>query len=96
MSGSASFYVYYRVADPGSGSARACAAAIIEDVRAATGVHGRLMRRSEDPGTWMEIYENVPDAAAFERALTRSAEARGLGGYLADASRRVVERFEAL
>jgi hypothetical protein len=88
--------VYYRVADPGSASARACAAAIIEDVRAATGVRGRLLRRSEDPGTWMEIYEDVPDPAEFERALTCAAEARGLGGHLADASRRVVERFEAL
>jgi hypothetical protein len=91
-----SFYVYYRVSEPDSAAARACAEAVVADVRDATGVAGRLLRRCDDPGTWMEIYENVPAAAAFERILARAAESRGLGRHLAAGAARVVERFESL
>jgi hypothetical protein len=96
MSGPPSFYVYYRVADPNSTATRDCAAAVVDDVRAATGITGRLLCRCDDPGTWMEIYEHVVRPTEFDRVLTSAAEARGLGKHLAEGSRRVVERFEAL
>ena len=43
------------------------------------------MRRRDDPSTYMEIYEGVEDAAAFEALL--EAEGRKLG------VERHVERF---
>ena len=49
------------------------------------GVRGRWMHRRDDPTTYMEVYEGVADAAAFEAVLGR--EAAGLG------VERRVERF---
>jgi hypothetical protein len=49
------------------------------------GVRGRWMHRRDDPTTYMEVYEEVKDAAAFERVLERE------GGKLA--VQRRTERF---
>lgn len=92
---SPSFYVYYRVADPESAAARACARALLAEIRERTGVAGRLMRRSDDVATWMEVYEGaIP--VGFASELERAAVASGIGAHLAAGARRVVERFEAL
>jgi hypothetical protein len=58
-----------------------------------TGVAGRLMRRADDPATWMEVYEAVPDAVEFDRRLA-AAVARFAVDRLLDAdAQRHVERF---
>lgn len=49
------------------------------------GVRGRWMRRRDDPSTYMEVYEGIQDAAAFEAAMEREAAPLGL--------QRRVERF---
>lgn len=64
-----SYYVYYRTEAPAPADLRAAAEALFGELRAATGVQGRLLRRRDDPSTWMEIYENVADGPAFESAL---------------------------
>jgi hypothetical protein len=80
-----SYYVYYRV-DPARASAlRPQIDRLFEIVEKRTGVRGRWMRRRDDATTWMEIYENVADEAAFEALLAREAAALGL--------ERRVERF---
>jgi len=43
-----------------------------------TGVRGRWMRRPDDSGTYMEIYEDVRDEAAFEAVLERESARLGL------------------
>ena len=96
MTARTSFYVYYRVADPASAAARACAEALVANVRAATGIAGRVLRRSDDPGTWMEVYEDVASEAELESALDRAVAATGFVRHVAAGSRRIVERFEAL
>jgi hypothetical protein len=58
-----------------------------------TGVAGRLMRRADDPTTWMEVYEAVSDAARFERSLDDAVAKFGLAGLLVGDGRRHVERF---
>ena len=45
-------------------------------------VHGRWMRRRDDPTTYMEVYEDVQDTAAFEAALAREGERLGLARKL--------------
>ena len=89
---SRSYYVYYRSA--------AAAAAVREAVGAmqgalarATGVQGRLLRRVENDGTWMEIYERVADPERFERELAVAAEGARLQALLAPGAARHVERF---
>ena len=89
-----SYYIYYRVRTDIS---RAVAVATIGRLQAAltrrAGVTGRLLQRADDPQTWMEIYDNVSDAAAFDAALREEVEAARITSLLADDGKRHVERF---
>ena len=93
MGGATHFYVWYTVTSDRSDAVRAVAA-LIAAVEDETGVAGRVLARRDDASTWMEIYENVGDAAAFERALdalARRHDAAQISGGV-----RHVERFAAL
>ncbi|MCC6378616.1 MAG: DUF4936 family protein [Burkholderiales bacterium] len=85
-----SYYVWYRIAGDAC-EARSAVTAMMLDLAEDCGVVGRLMKRADDPSTWMEIYESVDDATGFERALAEAiarhgADALATGG-------RHVERF---
>jgi hypothetical protein len=86
-------YVYYRVAaaddEPAAGAVRR----VLAEVAEATGVQGRCMRRQDDPETWMEVYEEVGDPAAFCGLLAAVSSASGLETLLSGDGRRHVERF---
>ncbi|HXF18267.1 MAG TPA: DUF4936 family protein [Burkholderiales bacterium] len=87
-----SYYIYYRVARP------AQAEALVRDVQAELktrcGIAGRLVRKRDDATTWMEIYEGVRDAAAFEHCLALSVQAAHFQNVLEPASARHMECFE--
>lgn len=91
---SLSLFVYYRVSAPDS-TVRARVDALQSDVFAATGVRGRLLRRRDDPTTWMEIYEPVADAVAFEQSLDAALARHGFSALLAAGDVRHTERFVA-
>ena len=80
-----SYYVYYRIAPDRAAGLRKDVERLFDLVEASTGVRGRWMRRRDDPGTYMEIYENVGDERAFEALLERAAAGLAL--------QRHVERF---
>lgn len=63
------------------------------EIQTSTGVTGRFLRKADDPWTWMEIYENVLDAPAFDLALERAIERHGLMRFIEDGGRRHTERF---
>jgi hypothetical protein len=42
------------------------------------GVRGRWMHRRDDPSTYMEVYEGVRDAAAFEAVMERETASLGV------------------
>lgn len=88
-----SYYVYYRIEPKG----RAELARLVDDMFAAvereSGVQGRRMGRSDDPNTWMEVYERVPDASRFEALLAREAQVRGFERFLEPGTVRHVECF---
>jgi hypothetical protein len=88
-----SYYIYYRVAQP------ARARALVRDIQAAlqsrTGIVGRLLMKREDPSTWMEIYEGVADASAFEQCLAAEVRAVDFAAVLECGNRRHMECFEA-
>ena len=65
------------------------------DLQARTGVVGRFLRRADDPWTWMEIYENVTDSAAFDDALAQGLDRHGIARFIDDGGRRHTERFVA-
>ena len=88
-----SYYIYYRI-DPGQ--ADACAQKIKEllaAVQETTGITGRLLKKREEPLLWMEIYENVAYAEAFEMALAHAAAKLGVLSFLQPDSGRHVECF---
>jgi len=63
------FYVYYKVPEEHAQQVRALVDRILHDVRAETGISGNLLRRRDDPQTWMEVYAGIADADGFERKL---------------------------
>jgi hypothetical protein len=87
------YYIYYRVAPSEAARVRALVAAVQSALREDTGIQGRLLRRSDDPSTWMEIYEAVADPPQFEAALERLLAQHGFEGCMAPDSRRHCERF---
>ena len=50
---------------------------VFKGVHAATGIRGQWQRRRDDPSTFMEIYSDVADAAAFDQALAAALEETG-------------------
>jgi hypothetical protein len=88
------YYVWYRVQDD-RGAARAAVDSLMRALERRTGVAGRLLASRSDASTWMEIYENVVDADAFERALDSLVREVGADRAAVDL-RRHVERFAAL
>lgn len=80
-----SYYVYYRIAPERAAGLRKDVERLFDLIEASTGVRGRWMRRLDDLGTYMEVYENIADGAAFEALLEREAAGLGL--------ERQVERF---
>ena len=79
------YYVYYKVSPQEVTRVRNAVDALFASLERSCGVRGRWMRRRDDPSTYMEVYENVQDAAAFEAALEREGAKLGVA--------RKVERF---
>ena len=82
------YYVYYKVTPERIQELRARIDALLQAVEDHCGVRGRLMHRRDDPSTYMEVYEDVKDEAAFEVLLEREGAKLGLQRHL--------ERFESV
>jgi hypothetical protein len=89
---SRSYYIYYRSA-AAPAAVREAVGAMQAALAGATGVQGRLLRRVEGDGTWMEIYERVADPEGFERELAAAAARVRIDALLAPGATRHVERF---
>ena len=87
------YYVYYRVAPSDAARARAVVDAVQSALRQDTGIQGSLLRRDDDPSTWMEIYEAVADPLRFEAALERLLAQHNFDRCMAADARRHTERF---
>ena len=87
------YYIYYRVTPSAEARARATIDAVQSALRRDTGIQGSLLRRDDDPSTWMEIYEDVAEPVRFEAALERLLAQHGFDGCMASDSRRHIERF---
>ena len=87
------YYIYYRIVPADAARVRAIVSTIQSALEHATGVGGKLLCRSDDASTWMEVYENIDQPQAFESALERLLEEHGFGRCLAHGSSRQVERF---
>lgn len=88
-------YVYYRVDVRRSSELAPALRAVQARLTEAWGVNSALFRRSGDPSTWMETYEEVEDPQGFLAALALALDKLGFDGYLAEGTCRHVESFEA-
>ena len=79
------YYVYYKVASQELNRVRAAVGELFDAVERECGVRGRWMHRRDDPSTYMEVYEDVEDEAAFEALLEREGAKLGM--------QRKLERF---
>ena len=86
------YYVYYRVTEPQQ--ARIVVRSMQAQLHVRSGVRGRLLTKRDEPGLWMEVYEGVNDALAFEAELDRLIGAMKLEVFLEPGSRRHTECFE--
>jgi hypothetical protein len=87
-----SYFVYYRVTQPQL--AAIAVRGMQSELLANSGVSGRLLAKRDQPGLWMEVYEGVQDASAFEAELDRLIAAMKLDGFVEPGSRRHTECFE--
>jgi quinol monooxygenase YgiN len=79
------YYVYYKVAPEQLNRLRTGVQRLFAAIEKECGVRGRWMHRRDDPSTYMEVYEDVKDTAAFEAALEREGAKLGV--------QRKLERF---
>jgi hypothetical protein len=89
----ASFYIYYRVRADRKEAARGLADRLIAAIEHRFGIHGRVLMRRDEPLLWMEIYEAVPDARAFEAAIAAECERLDFASALLPGSSRHCECF---
>jgi len=89
-----SYYIYYRV-DPARASASELRIyELLEGVRKATGVSGRLMKKRGEPNLWMEVYESVPNEAKFEWELATAVDRLKIQELLLPGTPRHIEVFQ--
>ena len=69
-----SYYIYYRVDPAKAAASERRIRALLENLRKATGVSGRLMKKRGEPNLWMEVYENVTEEAKFEWELATAVD----------------------
>lgn len=87
------YYIWYRLhGDPAA--ARHAVDGVLRDLAIQCGVQGRFLVRRDDPRTWMEIYENVADAPAFEQALAAAVQRHDAARF-AESGARHAEPFVA-
>ena len=79
------YYVYYKISPEQVAPLRARVEIMFKNIATQCGVRGRWMHRRDDPSTYMEVYEDVQDAAAFEALLEREGAKLGI--------QRKLERF---
>jgi len=79
------YYVYYKVPPQRLAEVTLAVGLLFQTVKQNFSVHGRWMRRRDDPTTYMEVYEGVRDEPGFEDLLQREGALFGLP--------RKVERF---
>lgn len=72
------YYIYYKIAPDQVAALKPRVQALFDAIEQACGVRGRWMHRRDDPSTYMEVYEDVKDEAAFEALVEREGAKLGV------------------
>ena len=82
------YYIYYRVSEKDALEAETLVRSMMARLGCRSGITGRLLKKRDEPGLWMEIYENVNDPQRFERLLDQAVDEFDIG-MLIDGMRHV-------
>lgn len=74
-------YIYYRIQPGADDTASVLAHALLASL-APHARHARLMRRADDPDTWMEVYEDVTSASVLLAAREHAVANSGLAEFI--------------
>jgi hypothetical protein len=85
------YYIYYRVSDRNADEAETLARSMQARLACRSGVAGKLLKKRDEPGLWMEVYENVAEPERFERLLEQAVDEFDLALFVED--RRHLECF---
>lgn len=76
------YYIYYRVAEKNALEAELLIRSMLARLSCRSGIHGRLLKKRDEPGLWMEVYENVNDSQCFERLLDQAEDEFDIAMFL--------------
>jgi Domain of unknown function (DUF4936) len=88
-----SYYIYYRVQPGNAAELEPRVREMQRALFAATGIHGRLLKKHGEPLLWMEVYENVWEPESFERTLAQIVGQYRLHQFLPPGGKRRTECF---
>jgi hypothetical protein len=77
-----SFFIYYRVAPRDWEEAEALVRAMQARLACRTGIVGRLLKKRDAAGLWMEVYESISQAEEFERRLAQAEDEFDLAMFM--------------
>ena len=87
------YYIYYRVGPNANAEALQSVRKAQTEIAAATGAEARLLTKRDEPDLWMEVYEGVFEAAAFEAELHAAVRSHELDRLLRAETFRKTEVF---
>jgi len=87
-----SFFVWYRLNQDDRDTETAIRS-MMARLACRSGICGRLLKRRDEPGLWMEIYADVADPDRFEHLLRQAVDEFDVEIFIDDARR--TECFEA-
>jgi hypothetical protein len=76
------YYIYYRVSEKNADEAEHLVRSMQARLGCRSGMAGRLLKKRDDPGLWMEVYEQVANPEQFERLLNQAVDEFDLGMFI--------------
>lgn len=76
------FYVYYRIDPRQADDAEAAVRTMLARLAGRGGASIRLLQKCDEPMLWLEVHENIADAAAYAARLADEAARADLARFL--------------
>lgn len=76
------YYIYYRVSPNNADEAETLVRSMQARLACRSGIAGRLLKKRDEPGLWMEVYEDIAEPERFERLLDQTADEFDLAMFL--------------
>lgn len=76
------YYIYYRISEKDAVEAELLVRAMQARLACRSGIVGRLLKKRDEPGLWMEVYEDVSEPERFEHLLNQAVDEFDLGMFI--------------